>query len=92
MTVSPRDTDDLDGLIRDYPAGKANHNPGQVFVWSDSAWVIRSLYDMDRDEVAIIPGRFRVRSFWEMGIEKCITLREKPRSQRRIRIISWLTA
>lgn len=92
MTVSPHDIDDLDGLIRDYPAGNADHNPGQVFVWSDSAWVIRALYDMDCDEVAIIPGRFRVRSFWEMGIEKCHALREEPRIRGKIPIISWPTA
>jgi len=91
LTVSPHDINRLDQLLRAYPAGKESKNPGQVFAWSPSGWVIRALIEMHEEGFAIIPGKFRSRHLWEVGVELSYVLREKSATQR-MPIIFWPTA
>ena len=91
MTVSPYDLEILDTLLQTYPPGKEGSNPGQVFVWSPSAWVIRALSDLHENEYAIIPGKYRDRTAWEMATELCSMLRRMKPKAEKMRIISWPT-
>jgi len=91
LTISPYDINVLDELLQAYPAGKESMNPGQVFAWSPSAWVIRALIDMHESRFAVIPGRFRHRTFWEEGSELSFILREESETEG-MRIMSWPTA
>ena len=91
LTVSPYRIDRLDGLLQDQPAGKAGDNPGQVFAWSPSAWVIRAIIKMHEAGFAIVPGQFRRRNVWGVAVELCSVLREKSASQK-MPIVCWPSA
>ena len=90
LTVSPYHIDVLDTLVQTFPAGKASLNPGQVFAWGPSAWVIRALSELHDYDYAIIPGRFRARHFWDEGVEWSFVLRRKSAVEG-IPMILWPT-